>query len=244
MRIKSASRQELLFKTLAVVIAAGAWILSVQAQTVTVTGTISVIRDNGGAGKVSNGNGVVWLKSTTAAIPPAGGRFKILQQHKKFEPHVLAVPVRSVVDFPNLDPFFHNVFSLFEGKRFDLGLYEAGSSHAVTFDAPGVCYIFCNIHPEMSAAVVVVDTPYYAVTNAAGQFSIPNVPPGSYRLNVWHERGKPERPDEFPREVTVTQNNPSIPAIRLRDAGDLLANHKNKYGRDYDHDKSPTPVYK
>ena len=227
------------------------WILSVQAQTVTVTGTVSVVRANGGTGKVSNGNGVVWLKSTTSGSghtadrsASSGHHFRMLQQHKTFDPHVLAVPVGSVVDFPNLDPFFHNVFSLFDGKRFDLGLYEAGTSHAVTFDSPGICYIFCNIHPEMSAAVVVVDSPWYAMSNQAGQFSIPNVPPGSYLLYVWHERGKPEKPGDFPREVTITPGSASLPTIRLIDSGDLFANHKNKYGRDYDHDKSVSPVYK
>jgi plastocyanin len=224
------------------------------AMTVTVTGTISVVRAGGGSGKTSNGDGVVWLKATTSGTSgngrsaersvPHGQHFKILQEHKKFNPHVLAVPVGAVVDFPNLDPFFHNVFSLFEGKRFDLGLYEAGTSHAVTFDSPGICYIFCNIHPEMSAAVVVVDSPWYAMSNQAGQFSIPNVPPGSYLLYVWHERGKPEKPGDFPREVTITPGNASLPIIRLVDAGDLFANHKNKYGRDYDHDKSLSPVYK
>ena len=227
------------------------WILSAQAQDVTVTGTISVIRANGGAGKPGNGNGVVWLKSTPSGTgrtgdrsAPAGHHFRMLQQHKRFDPHVLAVPVGSIVDFPNLDPFFHNVFSLFDGKRFDLGLYEAGTSHAVTFDSPGICYIFCNIHPEMSAAVVVIDSPWYATSNQTGQFSIPNVPPGSYFLYVWHERGKPEKPDDFPREVTITPGTASLPAIRLIDSGDLFANHKNKYGRDYDHDKPVSPVYK
>jgi plastocyanin len=227
------------------------WILSAQAQDMTVTGTISVVRANVSSGKTSSGNGVVWLKPVTSGTgrsadrsTPRGRHFRIVQQHKRFDPHVLAVPVGSIVDFPNLDPFFHNVFSLFEGKRFDLGLYEAGTSHAVTFDSPGICYIFCNIHPEMSAAVVVVDSPWYATSNQAGQFSIPNVPPGSYLLYVWHERGKPERPDDFPREVAITPGSASLPAIRLIDAGDLFANHKNKYGRDYDHDKSLSPVYK
>jgi hypothetical protein len=133
---------------------------------------------------------------------------------------------------------------MFDGKRFDLGLYEAGTSHAVTFDSPGVCYIFCNIHPEMSAAIVVIDSPYYATSDAAGQFSIPNVPAGTYDLYVWHERGKPEKPDDFPLEVTITPQKASVHTIRLVDAGELLANHKNKYGRDYDHDKTPTSVYK
>ena len=207
---------------------------------------VLLVRANTNRGKPDNGNAVVWLE------PVSGGgrkfsengsqprrRFKIIQQHKHFDPHVLAVPVGSVIDFPNLDPFLHNVFSMFDGKRFDLGLYEAGTTHSVTFDSPGICYIFCNIHPEMSAAVVVTDTPYYAVTRAMGDFAIPNVPAGSYMLNVWHERGKPEKTESYPRPVTVSLENASLGTIRLADAGELLANHKNKYGHDYDAPASP-----
>jgi plastocyanin len=210
-----------------------------QPQTVTVTGSVSL-------GKSGAANAVVWLKS---AVPgnrhindPVPRRFKIIQHHKRFDPHVLVVPVGSVVDFPNLDPFFHNVFSMFDGKRFDLGLYEAGGSHAVIFDAPGVCYIFCNIHPEMSAAVVVVDSPYFATSNETGQFVIPDVPPGRYLLYIWHERGKPEAATGIPRQVTVTSETPSLGTIHLVDAGELLGIHKNKYGHDYE--KNPETIYK
>ena len=168
-------------------------------------------------------------------------RYRLIQQHKHFEPHVLAIPVGSIVDFPNLDPFFHNVFSLYEGKRFDLGLYEAGASHAVVFDSPGICYIFCNIHPEMSAAVVVIDSPYYATSNKAGEFLIRNVAPGMYSVFIWHERGKA---DDYPREVAISAGSASLGTIRLTDAGELLANHKNKYGRDYDPDKAGGVIYK
>jgi plastocyanin len=216
-------------------------------QTVTVTGIVSVVRETAGAGKLDSNNAVVWLKAGSLnrnSVDRSSPRlhFRILQQHKHFDPHVLAVPVGSVIDFPNLDPFFHNVFSMFNGKRFDLGLYEAGGSHSVTFDAPGICYIFCNIHPEMSAAVVVIDSPYFATSNRAGQFSIPNVAPGNYLLNVWHERGKTESARDFPRPVTISAENASLGVIRLVDAGELLANHKNKYGRDYE--IPANPIYK
>src|SRR5215813_13845114 len=230
-----------------VLICATAFSLRAQQQ-VTVTGVVSVVRVAAGSGKLDNSNAVIWLRSA------AGGnrsdwnssprpRYKILQQHKRFDPHVLVVPVGSVIDFPNLDPFFHNVFSMFNGKRFDLGLYEARTSHSVTFDAPGICYIFCNIHPEMSAAVVVVDSPYYAITNRTGQFSIPNVTPGNYQLNVWHERGKSESPRDYPRAVSISAENSSLGTIRLVDAGELLSNHKDKYGQDYNSPPA-NPVYK
>ena len=227
--------------------------LSFRNPGVSVSGTVSVVRGASASTDKSNSSGaVVWLKpvSDTSGQPAdrpgasARPRFKIVQQHKRFEPHVLAVPAGSVVDFPNLDPFFHNVFSMFDGKRFDLGLYEAGASHSVTFDRPGIVYIFCNIHPEMSAVVVVTDTPHYAISDKAGKFSISNVPSGRYLLNVWHERGKPEVASDFPRQVTISQENASLPTIRMIDSGQLVAPHKNKYGHDYDTPKSPTPTYK
>lgn len=223
---------------------------SIQAQPVTVTGVISIVRKAGpNTGTADNASAVVWLKplvdSAAGGARPAGtapGRFKITQVHKRFEPRVLAIPAGSVVDFPNLDPFFHNVFSMFDNKRFDLGLYEAGASHSVKFDRPGVCYIFCNIHPEMSAVVVATDSAYYAVSDKAGKYSIAQVPPGRYLLNVWHERGKSEAAGEFPRTITVTAETAALPVIRLIDSGELVAPHKNKYGRDYE--TAPRPAYK
>lgn len=223
-----------------------------RAQSVTVTGTVSVVRASSASMDNSdNAEAVIWLKPVAEASRQSAdsqgsshSRFKIAQQHKRFDPHVLAIPTGSIVDFPNLDPFFHNVFSMFDGKRFDLGLYEAGASHSVTFDRPGVVYIFCNIHPEMSAVVVVTDTPYYAISDKHGKFSISHVPPERYLVTVWHERGKPEVASDFPRQVTITQENASLPIIRLIDSGQLLAPHKNKYGHDYDAPKSPEPTYK
>src|SRR5262249_62409316 len=132
-------------------------------------------------------------------------------------PHLPVVHFRSILYLPNVDLVLHNVFSMFNGNGFDLGLYEAGTSNNVTFDSPVICYIFCNIHPEMIAAVVVVDSPYYATSNRAGQFSIPNVTPGNYLLNVWHERGKTESPRDYPRGVTISVENPSLGTIRLLD---------------------------
>src|SRR5690349_9273816 len=111
----------------------------------------------------------------------------LTQKNKKFTPHLLVIPPGSVVDFPNRDPFFHNVFSLFEGKRFDLGLYESGTTRSVKFDRPGVSYIFCNIHPQMNAIVISLDTPYYSLADSNGSVRIPNVVSGEYILQIWAE---------------------------------------------------------
>jgi plastocyanin len=213
------------------------------AQPVDVSGAVTIVRKGAPQhGKPDYSGAVVWLKpagpadhSSHASARP---QFEIRQLHKKFEPHLLAVPVGSVVSFPNLDPFFHNVFSLYDGNRFDLGLYEAGASHSVRFDRPGISFIFCNIHPEMSAVVVVVEGPY-AISNAAGQVSIPSVLPGRYSLYAWHERVR-KGFEGFPIEVEISRENPVLPHISLTDSGELLPPHKNKYGADYD----PAPAKK
>ena len=217
---------------------------------VTVTGRM-VFAGAGKDGNLRAAGGVVWLAPLTPSSPPlaapAGNasppRLRLIQKHKGFEPHILVVPLGSVVEFPNEDPVFHNVFSLFEGKRFDLGLYEAGSTRNVRFDRQGICYIFCNIHPEMSAVVVVVDTPYYAVSDKLGAVIIPHVSPGQYRLHVWHERSLPEFLDSLTREVTIAEDSASLGTIQLKEASGISIGHKNKYGRDYDAPAPPSHLY-
>jgi hypothetical protein len=175
-------------------------------------------------------------------VPPAPAQHpQLVQKNKHFEPHLLVVPVGSVVEFPNRDPFFHNVFSLFDGKRFDLGLYEAGTTRLVHFDKPGICYIFCNIHSEMSAVVVVLDTPYYGIANSSGAVTIAGVPPGRYTVHVWDERALPQSLAKLAREVVVSDDG-SLGTIHIAET-DLPLAHKNKYGRDYDKPVPSSPVY-
>jgi plastocyanin len=230
---------------------AGAAGLHAQATTTTVRGRVEVI-GAGGAGKTRHGaipGTVVWMtpmtgasgEATTAtpsspANPPANPR--LVQKNKSFEPHILVVPSGSMVEFPNHDPFFHNVFSLFEGKRFDLGLYEAGTSRMVRFDRPGISYIFCNIHPEMSAVVITMATPLYAISNENGHLGLAGVPYGRYMLHVWSEGMGPENEQPLTREITIGENATSLGVIRVPVANGQRMAHKNKYGREYD---EPTP---
>jgi plastocyanin len=214
---------------------------SVRAQEITVTGHVMLVDPAARSKAIDDSNAVVWLTplADTAALRPSipevpPHHFRLVQKNKRFTPHILVIPMGSVVDFPNLDPFFHNVFSLFDGKRFDLGLYEGGTTRAVNFNAAGICYVFCNIHPEMSAVVVVVKTPYYGVSNGTGAVSISRLLPGRYELNVWHERCQPDTLKGAAREVVVSSSSSSLGDIRLAESGDLPKNHKNKYGRDYD----------
>jgi plastocyanin len=109
------------------------------------------------------------------------------QRNQTFLPYVLAVPVGTTVDFPNNDSTYHNVFSLSKARRFDLGRYPRGLSRAVRFDRPGVVRVFCEIHSHMSAFILVFAHPYFALTDEGGRYRIERVPPGSYRLVVWHE---------------------------------------------------------
>jgi plastocyanin len=187
---------------------------------------------------------VIWLTrvsgrsdpTPTATGPPTN--LRLVQKNKSFAPHILVVPAGASVEFPNRDPFFHNVFSLFEGKRFDLGLYEAGTSRMVRFDRPGISYIFCNIHPEMSAVVLTLDTPWYAVSTGDGQLSIADVPYGRYWMHVWSEGMGPENKEATTREITIGETSTSLGVIRVPEASSQSPAHKNKYGRDYD---NPTP---
>jgi plastocyanin len=176
--------------------------------------------------------------SPTASPAIPASNLRLVQKNKSFEPHILVVPAGSLVDFPNRDPFFHNVFSLFEGKRFDLGLYEAGTSRMVRFDRPGISYIFCNIHPEMSAVVITLATPLYAIANREGQVSLGRVPYGRYMLHVWSEGMGPENTQPLTREIMIGENASSLGVIRVPEASGQSIAHKNKYGREYD-DSTP-----
>ena len=190
---------------------------------------------------------VVWLKPlepgarSDAAGAASHRKVQLAQHNKTFQPHVLVVPVGTVVDFPNRDPFFHNVFSLFDGKRFDLGLYEAGASNSVRFDRLGVSFLFCNIHPEMSAVVVAVDTPYYALSDRKGNLTIQNVPDGKYELHVWYERSLPDDLKNLTRTVTIASASRELGTIQVPENPSFTPAHKNKYGQDYA--PPPTPSY-
>jgi hypothetical protein len=109
------------------------------------------------------------------------------QRNEMFVPHVLAVMVGTLVDFPNSDKTFHNVFSLSKAKRFDLGRYAAGKSKAVRFDRPGLIRVFCDIHSHMNAYVLVLSHPFFDVTDEDGRFRIPAVPAGQYTVVGWYE---------------------------------------------------------
>jgi len=192
----------------------------------------------------SPANVVVWLSplkpgTVTPMMPARQTSYRLVQKNKMFTPHLLVVPMGSQVEFPNQDPFFHNVFSLFNGRRFDLGLYESGTSRSVRFDREGVSYIFCNIHPEMGAVVLALNTPYYGVSGGSGTVVLHNVPPGSYRLSIWSENGQPANPDLSERIVQVSTEAVHLGDLALQTKTDPLVNHKNIFGEDYQPNHNP-----
>jgi plastocyanin len=212
------------------------------ALAVTVSGQVE-LRDSRhqSVRKHKNYSGViVWLEPVGRPLPPAPGKTAVmLQKGKQFIPHVLAVAVGTTVEFPNLDPIFHNAFSDFAGQSFDTGLYPPGGTQKVVFRREGIVRVFCNIHSTMSAVIAVLNTPHFAVTAADGSFELPGVAPGEYLLHVWHERSTEATLHALARKVTVTAEPVNgaaqirLPVIRISEQGYLPVPHKNKYGLEY-----------
>jgi hypothetical protein len=224
--------------------------VSAHAQTFTVTGWVKVTGTPAHAKAPGNGDVVVWLtplQETRAAseLTPAlfKRRFILVQKNKTFEPHILVITVGSAVEFPNKDPFFHNVFSLFEGKRFDLGLYESESTRSLRFDRQGISYLFCNIHSEMSAVIIALDTPYYSTSDHAGQITIPDVPAGRYMMHVWREGSSADTLKRLSASIEVSSDSTSLGKLLVPNNAPLPLTHKNKYGKDYENPSSPGHPY-
>jgi plastocyanin len=194
------------------------------------------------ATRVKDRSGVViWLEPMGVGTPVrlATGHATMTQKNKTFLPHILAVEAGTKVDFPNQDPIFHNAFSSFDGKVFDVGLYPPGTSRAVRFDREGVVRVFCNIHSAMSAVIVVLNHPWFGVSSADGSFQIQGIPEGDYILHVYHERATQSTLAALARPLAVKQTHVELPVISISETGFLLAPHKNKFGNDY----PPVTVY-
>ncbi len=177
---------------------------------------------------------MLWLQplSGKPAFWPAdaGRSYQLVQKDRSFRPHLLVIPAGSLVSFPNQDPFFHNVFSLFEGKRFDLGLYQAGSTREVRFSNPGISYIFCNIHPSMSAVIIALTTPWFAVGDTAGTFTL-QVPEGNYTMHVWVEGAPQGDLDRLTRVVHIDSAQTDLGGIAVPTGPGV--GHTNKFGGTY-----------
>ncbi len=212
----------------------------------TVIGSVRLI-DTGPAGRRANADYsgvVVWLESSDSNAPPIQPKTAQMGQKKKhFDPPVLAIPVGSTVTFPNFDSIFHNAFSNYSGQIFDVGLYPPSVVPKVLFTRPGIVRVFCNIHPTMSAVIIVENTPYMAVSGADGSFRIDGVRPGEYRLHVFDEQASEQALRSLERTLTIGNDPVPIPPIEISEIGYIQMPHKNKYGKDYPAVIEDRPIY-
>jgi plastocyanin len=208
------------------VLAATALAMAARHPAPSVGGNITVL-DKGDHPADDVGQAVAWL-ATTHPSPPAPTTAQIGTEKKEFSPHVLVTPVGSTVSFPNHDPFNHNVFSLSDEAPFDLGLYSRGEARSVVFGHPGVVRVYCNVHAQMSAIVMVRDNPYFTQPGSDGSFTIAGVPPGRYILHVWHERAP-----EVTRTIDVPAAGVDGLTIELDARGYRFMPHLNKEGKPY-----------
>ena len=206
--------------TMAVAIAAS---LGQDLKAAAVTGRVDALTAEG----VGPSTAVVYAEPLDRPAPARPTTASLGQKDKTFSPGLLAVPVGSTVDFPNDDAIFHNVFSLSAPSPFDLGLYRAGSTKSRTFTRPGSYRVFCNIHPQMAAFILVVPTPYVATADSEGRYTL-DLPPGRYRLTARSDRASP-----VSVEITVGAGAVAAPDLTLDESGYVPSPHKNKFGRDY-----------
>ena len=194
-----------------------------------VTGVVRAVARPGTAPATA----IVYAEPTDGTSPRSPRRVTLSQKNKTFLPRVLAVPLGSTVDFPNNDDIHHNVFSLSGPQPFDLGLYRSGESRPRTFTEPGIYRVFCNIHPQMTAMVLVAPSAFTALVAADGRFTL-DLPPGRYRLTALSERSSP-----VSIEIDSTPGTSTAPEITLDESTWRFVEHKNKFGKDY-----PAAAYK
>ena len=156
----------------------------------------------------------------------AGASFEMVTRKKEFTPRVLAVPQGSRVRFPNQDPILHNVFSVSGENKFDLGLYRMGPGKDKRFEEPGLVRVYCNVHHDMVASILVLDTPYFTSPGSTGEFALTGLPRGKGKLTVWHEQAEP-----WSMEVELP--GPGPVSARVEIVKPLIPPHLNKSGQSY-----------
>lgn len=189
-----------------------------------------------GAGPVSTSDlddtVVFYRPEAKAPLKPLTGDITVMMRGKSFVPHVLTVTAGTRVRFPNGDPILHNIFSTSTGNGFDLGLYGEGESKSALMQHPGLVRVYCNVHHEMFAYVLVLDTPYFTRPQPDGSFVLKGLPPGPGELTVWNPRGELwhqhlDAPDGAPLAVQLKLSRFGVPA------------HFNKFGKPYDKNADP-----
>jgi plastocyanin len=156
---------------------------------------------------------VVYIVGSVPGSSPPSRPAEMIQKDTAFTPAAVFVGVGSSVDFPNDDPFFHNVFAYSEARRFDLGRYPQGQSKTVDFPEPGVVGVFCEVHDKMRGVIVVAENPFYALVGVDGSFRIDGVPPGTYEVAFWSADHEPKPQVET---VTVAAGETTRVEVELR----------------------------
>ncbi len=196
----------------------------------TVTGRLTLLERAGGA-RNDIGTAVVYLESLDGRRDPDPGNVStddvIAMRGRQFIPHTAVIQRGGTVQFPNQDPFSHNVFSNTEPSSFDLGLYRRGASRSATFAEHGVYAIYCNIHARMVSYVIAVPGRHVARAQPDGRFELAGVPVGTYRLHIWHERAV-----HLTQELTVTAAGATV-QLALDARGHVQGSHLNKFGAPY-----------
>jgi plastocyanin len=213
---------------LLVVLCAG---MAVGGSAASINGRVSFVTKRGQRPNINET--LIWLEPATATkgTKKAAPDFQMVTRSKTLLPHVLAVPAGSTVQFPNDDPISHNLFSLSQRNSFDLGLYRKGPGKSQTFENPGVVNVYCNVHPNMSAVIHVMPTPYYAFADQGGNFALNDVAPGRYRLVAWNEQGGMASSDV---EVTAAGQIAGKVALTIDGRNFRGAQqHTNKFGKTY-----------
>ncbi len=191
----------------------------------TVSGRVEMLEKKGRKAKDLS-EVVVWVEGPAVEPEPATATMTMVK--KSFEPALVVVPVGGRVAFPNLDPILHNAFSVSGKNRFDLELYKKPTARAQTFEHAGIVRVYCNIHPQMSAIVLVHDNPFFTMAGRDGRFTLEGVPAGTYTVTAWHERG-----EEASVEVVVPAEGQAVANLTLDASSYRRARHKNKHGKDY-----------
>jgi plastocyanin len=195
-----------------------------------VAGQIAIV-ERSGVRTTDLADAVVYLEPRDGAAPAPADRAvtrRIVMESRRFAPRVHVVPVGSRIEFPNNDPFRHNVFSKSGPAEFDLGLYGRGETRGAALERPGVFPFFCNIHARMVAFAVAVPTPWFTQATPDGRFAIDGVPAGEYTLRVWHDRA-----GELAQEVAVPSAGRSDVSVQLDARNYRFVQHKNKFGQEY-----------
>ncbi len=188
--------------------------------------------------KIDPGGAVIWIPGLTVASSTSGAAPSVTSKDKRFDPRILAVSSGTKVTFPNVDSIYHNAFSLSPGNKFDMGLYRKGASRDFVMNNPGIVRVYCNIHPDMAASVVVVEGNAFSMVQTDGSYRITGIPPGRHDVHIWSDvAGQQVVPMTFGAGETVDWS-PALDATKYQRVA-----HTNKHGKAYPKAKNDADRY-